>query len=172
MMRILTEKQKRENKERCKKWYYNHREEQMKKKKEERVNPLTREKILNSQNKSYYKNHEKNCICSRIQSRERRKKAKKLIISHYSNGKNCCEICGITDIEVLTLDHINGGGRKHKEKIGGSSYLYRNLINNNFPEGYRILCMNCNFKEALRKKLFVGHNTIDFSSIDNTKVVQ
>jgi hypothetical protein len=76
-------------------------------------------------------------------------------IKHYSQDKNCCAICGINDIDVLTMDHINGGGNQHRIKLK-SAYLPTVLFLNNFPEGYRILCMNCNMKESKRKKLYVS----------------
>ena len=43
------------------------------------------------------------------------------------------------------LDHINGGGRKQRREMGGSLKIYKWLIANNFPEGFRLLCMNYNF---------------------------
>jgi len=60
----------------------------------------------------------------------------------YSNGKMCCDICGENKLEFLAIDHINGGGTEHRKKEKGNFLYY--LIRNNFPEGYRILCHNCN----------------------------
>lgn len=68
-------------------------------------------------------------------------KLKYTVISHYSNGKNVCAKCGITDINTLSIDHINGGGTQHKKTITQSFYNY--LISHNFPDGYQVLCMNC-----------------------------
>lgn len=53
-----------------------------------------------------------------------------------------CACCGETTIEFLTIDHIDGGGRKHRKEIG--SQFYRWLRNNYYPEGFRTLCYNCN----------------------------
>jgi hypothetical protein len=41
------------------------------------------------------------------------------------------------------MDHINGGGSKHAQQIGRGK-IYRWLILNDFPEGFRVLCHNCN----------------------------
>ena len=61
--------------------------------------------------------------------------------------------CGITDIDVLTIDHIKGGGSRHKKEIGGLGYkLYAYLIKENFPKGYQVLCFNCNFKKSVEEK--------------------
>lgn len=72
--------------------------------------------------------------------RKRRKKYK--VLSHYSNGKLQCKCCEESIYEFLTIDHEKGGGRKHKLAVGD---VYGDLIRNNFPKGYRVLCMNCNF---------------------------
>lgn len=74
---------------------------------------------------------------------------RKIVIEHYTRGGNCCEICQENDIDVLTIDHVDGGGNQHRKTIP-HQHIAPYLIKNNFPEGYRILCMNCNMKEAKR----------------------
>lgn len=66
-------------------------------------------------------------------------------ISHYSNGKNSCKCCGENHLEFLAIDHINGGGSKERKEIKKKYYsIYSYLIKTGFPEGYRVLCHNCN----------------------------
>lgn len=61
-----------------------------------------------------------------------------------------CACCGDGHEEFLTIDHINGDGAKQrKEGIRGINF-YMWLIRNNFPEGFRVLCMNCNFSLGMR----------------------
>jgi hypothetical protein len=67
---------------------------------------------------------------------------KRRVIAHYTNGSNKCACCGEAQFEFLTIDHIAGGGSKHRKEI--RTYIIRHLIRNNFPPGYRILCFNCN----------------------------
>jgi hypothetical protein len=57
-----------------------------------------------------------------------------------------CECCNETDIRFLTIDHKDGGGRKHRREIGIGPGVpfYRWLKANNYPEGYTTLCFNCN----------------------------
>ena len=76
-----------------------------------------------------------------------RKNFQKKVIEHYG-GK--CACCGDTTTEFLSIDHINGGGRKHKEEVGGSTRLYRWLIANSYPDGFRVLCMNCNWSLGMK----------------------
>lgn len=70
------------------------------------------------------------------------RRAKLIVFNHYG-GK--CECCGISQIEFLSIDHINGGGTKHRRavRLMGTNY-YRWIRRNNFPKNLRILCFNCN----------------------------
>lgn len=62
---------------------------------------------------------------------------------HYCKGQPACQCCGITDYEFLTIDHINGGGIEHR-KVVPADKLPKWLKANGWPDGYRILCFNCN----------------------------
>ena len=74
------------------------------------------------------------------------RRLKEEVLSHYAGGKPICSECGNQDIRVLTIDHVNKGGRKHLTglKIKGGTQFYRWLRSNGFPTGYRVLCFNCN----------------------------
>lgn len=74
-------------------------------------------------------------------------KLKTEVLTHYGNGKLACAKCGISDIDVLSIDHINGNGRSHVKSIRKT--LYRWLKDNNFPDGFQTLCMNCNWKKRV-----------------------
>lgn len=74
--------------------------------------------------------------------RNKRRSVRLAAINIYSKGTNNCECCGETHVEFLALDHINGGGRKHRREI--KSNIYDWLKRNNYPDGFRILCHNCN----------------------------
>jgi hypothetical protein len=81
----------------------------------------------------------------RKRARDTGKLLKQTVISHYSDGKNECHLCKFNDIRALTIDHICGGGRKHLKSLGilGGWGFYKWLIKNNYPEGFQVLCMNC-----------------------------
>lgn len=85
--------------------------------------------------------------------REYRLNIKKEVLTHYGDGKARCVLCGFDKIGALCIDHINGGGNQHRKeiKMQGAGYnFYSWLIQNDLPEGYRTLCMNCNFLEKER----------------------
>lgn len=74
--------------------------------------------------------------------KNRQQEMKKKIISFYSDGDCVCACCGESSIEFLSVDHIKGDGNIHRREIGQGLYTW--LIKNKMPEGFRILCMNCN----------------------------
>ena len=64
---------------------------------------------------------------------------------YYGGDPPKCSCCNEDKIEFLCLDHINGGGRKHRKEIGsGGIKFYVWLMNNNYPPILRVLCHNCN----------------------------
>lgn len=59
-----------------------------------------------------------------------------------------CACCGITDLVFLTIDHVERNGAAHRRELfgayaGGGERFYRWLRRNNWPEGCRVLCWNC-----------------------------
>lgn len=68
---------------------------------------------------------------------QRRKREK--ILNHYGAKCSCCE----EDNEhKLAIDHIDGGGCKHRKSTKNN--IYKEIIDRGFPPTYRILCANCN----------------------------
>lgn len=69
------------------------------------------------------------------------------IISHYGG---ICKCCGEGGLDFLTIDHIMGGGTKHRKKLpSGSGSTYRWLKKKKYPKEYQVLCFNCNFSKYL-----------------------
>jgi hypothetical protein len=70
------------------------------------------------------------------------------VLSHY--GKNekleCCwPDCGVTDLDLLTLDHQNNDGAKDRKQ----GNLYRRVRNAGFPTGFQTLCWNHQWKKQM-----------------------
>lgn len=82
--------------------------------------------------------------CHKEAYRDRAHRLRKVCLEYYSSNKMSCACCGERIFEFLTLDHISGGGRKHREEVGKGLKFYSWLIKNDFPEGFRVLCYNCN----------------------------
>lgn len=104
--------------------------------------------------KQYYlDNKEKITKQVKLYGTNRNLKLKLQVFEHYSNGTMQCNCCKENHIEFLQIDHINCGHKYHNKKkrdnkITGRG-LYRYLINNNFPDGYQVLCANCNFAKGI-----------------------
>lgn len=76
-------------------------------------------------------------------------KVKKEVFLHYGGETPKCDCCGESSKEFLSIDHTNGDGPTHRKDLSGNPRngvsLYYWLRKNNFPPGFRVLCMNCNF---------------------------
>src|SRR5205085_660636 len=77
-------------------------------------------------------------------------RARKLKVEVLSKYGDVCECCAESIIEFLTIDHIGGNGGQHRREVGYGTTFYKWLRDNNYPSGYRILCMNCNFSYGLK----------------------
>ena len=75
----------------------------------------------------------------------RRNKALALIA--YSQNPPSCQCCGETLFEFLSIDHINGNGNAHRRSINRKN-IFGYLRARGWPEGYRVLCMNCNISHG------------------------
>ena len=111
------------NSEQYKSWYHKNNKELLEKK-----------KIWRDNNKDKIK----------AQNKRSHVKIKRNIMNHYSEGKMECKCCGQNYFWHLTIEHINGGGNKHREQVGEGANFYQWLKNNNYPEGFEVLCYNCN----------------------------
>jgi hypothetical protein len=60
-----------------------------------------------------------------------------------------CACCGDSTEVFLAIDHIDGGGNRHRKEIGGSgSHFYIWLARNDYPPGFQTLCHNCNWAKS------------------------
>ncbi len=105
---------------------------------------------------SYRKELEKN--------KENNRKRKFKVLTHYGPDGHlgCCwKGCFIGDIDMLSLDHINNDGAKHRKELNngvdrkdlGCRVVYRDVEDRGFPPGFQTLCFNHQMKKQfnLRK---------------------
>jgi hypothetical protein len=75
-----------------------------------------------------------------------REECRRKCIFHYGGPDPKCACCGEKQYEFLVVDHVKGGGNKHRKAIKRTgSNFYKWLVLNDFPSGFRVLCHNCNF---------------------------
>jgi hypothetical protein len=88
------------------------------------------------------------CSPCKTKKRDKRFALKAHVMQVYGNG--CCACCGETELGFLTIDHVNNDGAAHRRRNGGSQHafcgveIYAWLRRNNYPEGFQVLCYNCN----------------------------
>jgi len=107
--------------------------------------------------------------CKQCQSKYlkayRAKERTAALIAYGGENPTCsCPGCSEDRFPFLCIDHINGGGCKHREELckdqlnnrddavkffmgkcsPGGGVFYRWLRKNLYPSGYRVLCYNCN----------------------------
>lgn len=97
--------------------------------------------------KKYYSENKDNI---NMQVRENNKKIRLLVLQYYSAQIPFCACCGEKEIKFLAIDHIEGGGNKHRKSVksGSGSNFYRWLLRNDFPKGFQVLCHNCNLAKG------------------------
>lgn len=87
----------------------------------------------------YYETHKKFRESLKIQ-----------VVDVYSKGTMRCACCGDSHIEFLAIDHVKSNGNEHRRSIGnkGGYSFYLWLKRNYWPDGFQVLCHNCNQAKA------------------------
>jgi len=88
---------------------------------------------------------DKHLAISNISSKASHQVVRQKVFAGY--GGPICACCGCEWDNFLTLDHIHGGGTRDHRR---TNTFYRRLIAANFPDGYQVLCQNCNWGKRYR----------------------
>lgn len=80
-----------------------------------------------------------------LKNKERRIRLRLAAIEHYGG---ICACCGEVTIEFLCIDHVGGGGNKHRKTLTTKS-IGEWLYSNGYPDGFQVLCHNCNMAEGI-----------------------
>ena len=96
---------------------------------------------------------------------------KEEVLRHYGNGRLACVNCGYWDIRALSIDHVNNDGAKHRKELKHKD-IYKWLKENDYPDGFQTLCMNCQWvkkaKESDHKRTRKGK---DKPSLEDKKYI-
>jgi hypothetical protein len=93
----------------------------------------------------YQANHQTNLEYQRQRRPVYRDELKRQVFEAYGNRCNCCDE---DNPGFLSIDHVNGGGRKHRQLVGGSVMVLLDIIKRGYPDDFQILCFNCNLGRA------------------------
>ncbi len=119
-------------------------------------------KCCNQMRKEYYeKNRDK---CQKYQKfyyitdkKHKLQKAKfvrrRVFLEIFKLLGNKCKRCGMKDKRVLQIDHLEGGGYKHRKRNRSGIGYYREILKQIKDKSgkYQILCSNCNYIEGIEK---------------------
>lgn len=98
------------------------------------------------------------CCCEKVEKgtfkcrrchnkvRDKHKKFRDEALAHYGRA---CKCCGETGDIFLCIDHVNNDGAAHRKEIGQGGAIFRWLKKNNYPDGFQILCWNCNMAKQI-----------------------
>ena len=64
------------------------------------------------------------------------------VFNHYGPF---CACCGEDIPQFLTIDHVNNDGAAHRRDSWHGSKIYQYIVENDYPDTFQVLCMNCNF---------------------------
>ena len=91
--------------------------------------------------------HAKHYPVRRVFAKDKRRHLRMEVLLSYGGE---CLCCGEHRYEFLGMDHIDGNGAQHRrdEGLHGGTEFYMWLKKNDYPEGFRVLCHNCNFSRG------------------------
>ena len=98
-----------------------------------------RKEYRNAYSKKYYLANSDDLKARQI---ARYRKIKDLAYKAYGGYK--CACCGEIEKSFLSLDHMNNDGYEHRKTVQAPG-LTLWLRKNNYPIGFQVLCMNCQF---------------------------
>ena len=114
---------------------------------------------------SYAKNRQNTdlMVSERKRNREYWQRLRHEAVMAY--GGYSCACCGETEPLFLTIDHVNNDGAEHRRSLGeyagngkgASSSVLKWLKDNGYPEGFQVLCMNCNMGKERNKGICPHH---------------
>lgn len=83
------------------------------------------------------------------QEKQRNEQNRMFLLSRYSDNNGLsCKCCGENIVEFLSIDHIGGVKEEEKHPNGNRKALFYYLKEKGFPDGYQVLCYNCNLSKG------------------------
>jgi len=88
------------------------------------------------------RNREEYLKRKRKSTNQRRREVFLEALKVYGGDPPRCYCCGETIVMLLGLDHIEGGGTKHRREV--TTRMYEWAKRNNWPKIFRVACHSCN----------------------------
>lgn len=100
---------------------------------------LEHDQKIKKKKQEWYQSSSERMRASALRNRRQRREE---VLGYYGGSPPKCACCGENRFQFLCIDHIHGGGTEHKKQINKDLYLWLKM--RGFPEGFRVLCHNCN----------------------------
>jgi hypothetical protein len=68
-----------------------------------------------------------------------------------------CQCCGIDELDVLEIDHRDGGGNAHRRAIAPQTFLAW-LQAHEYPDGFHLLCRPCHHSKTQHGVCMLEHD--------------
>ena len=85
-----------------------------------------------------------------------RQSLKPEVLTHYGRqgALQCCwPDCGVTDLDMLTLDHVNDDGAAHRKiDTVAATMIYHWVKKHKYPDGFQTLCANHQMKKEIQRR--------------------
>lgn len=101
---------------------------------------------------------------SKLNNQRQRKTIRYRVIMAYG-GK--CHCCGIKEIALLTIDHMNNDGKQDREENGGRENFYRILYKLPMRTDIKISCFNCNVGRSMNGNICPHKKPFDLSMVNS-----
>ena len=90
-----------------------------------------------------------NCMATRrMHALRHNRDIRAQILEHYGPQ---CACCGEQQVLFLDVDHMENNGAEHRRSVSHDGFhgttFYRWLKRNNYPDGFQLLCRNCNWSK-------------------------
>ncbi len=102
-----------------------------------------------------------------------RERVRNLKLQAISTLKNQACPCGVSDPTMLTFDHVNNDGSKHRASnpfpVSGR-YLYTSIVSGRWSDLFQVLCVNCNIKKYVCHRSITSRlqDSLDESHVEDT----
>ena len=86
------------------------------------------------------------------ETRARNQRLRDAVFAAYGGYR--CVCCGENEPKFLSIDHVDNDGADWRRQTFGSRFAtgrqtYQWLRRHNYPDGFQVLCMNCNFGKRM-----------------------
>jgi len=87
--------------------------------------------------------------CNKERTKRQHNARRLRALQHYAgSAKPFCACCGESQVEFLGLDHIEGGGNRHRKMGESATSIALWVQRHGFPPGFQVLCHNCNLAKG------------------------